>query len=365
LATEPVATGPPPAGNTEPVPVSPVTAAASPSEPAPASGPFSAPAGTSDSEAVAQLVPESATVLKDPEPTSTADAIAATVARLVDDLIETSSEGVADIVEEAGDVARSLVQAAQEALGALVAVGADGVPEPVKELLKDAAGLVADLAHALGAVLGGDGDSYPADNSLERVADLANNLAHALDEALGEALGALVAVRADGVPEPVKELLKDAAGLATDLTDGIGTLLGGSEASDSAGNPVTRPLGFFYPYFERVVEVLSARSFDALGDLAQSAGEAGLGAAPHGSGDKQGAPPIAPTPAVPGAPGGTAPASYSASLGAAGSSADAFQLLFAVLVAFSIALLKGGKLWYHREPLGPRWVLRSALERPG
>jgi hypothetical protein len=283
---------------------------------------------------VAQFVPESATVLKDPEPTSTAVAIAATVARLVDDLIETSSEGVADIVEEAGDVARSLVQAAQEALGALVAVGADGVPEPVKELLKDAAGLVADLAHAL-------------------------------DEALGEALGALVAVRADGVPEPVKELLKDAAGLATDLTDGIGTLLGGSEASDSAGNPMTRPLGFFYPYFERVVEVLSARSFDALGDLAQSAGEPGLGAAPHGSGDKQGAPPVAPTPAVPGAPGGTAPASYSASLGAAGSSADAFQLLCAVLVAFSIALLRGGKLWYHREPLGPRWLLRSALERPG
>jgi hypothetical protein len=246
---------------------------------------------------VARLVPGWATGLKDSEPAPTADAIAARVAQLVNDSLETHLERVAEIVEEAGDLTSSLMQAAQEALGTLIGVGTDGAPEPVKELFGRVAGLAAGLAHALEEVLGG--------------------------------------------------------------------LLGGSEASDSASNPITQPLGFFYPYSERVVEVLSARSFDALGDLAQAAGEPGLGAAPHGSGDKQGAPPVAPTPAVPGAPGGTAPASYSASLGAAGSSADAFKLLCAVLVAFSIALLRGGKLWYHREPLGPRWVLRSALERPG
>src|SRR3712207_7436817 len=44
----------------------------------------------------------------------------------------------------------------------------------------------------------------------------------------------------------------------------------------------------------------------------------------------------------------------------AGSAGDAFQLLFAILVVFSVALLQGGRLsWLRREAHGPPSALRS------
>jgi hypothetical protein len=49
-----------------------------------------------------------------------------------------------------------------------------------------------------------------------------------------------------------------------------------------------------------------------------------------------------------------------------GSAGEAFQLLFAVLVLFSVALLKGGRLSrLRREAHGPPTAFTLAIERPG
>jgi hypothetical protein len=75
--------------------------------------------------------------------------------------------------------------------------------------------------------------------------------------------------------------------------------------------------------------------------------------------------PETPSLPVPIAPGGVAPTS-SSYFGASGSSSDALQLPFAILVLISGALLQGGKLvCQRREPLRPHSALQLAAERPG
>jgi hypothetical protein len=110
---------------------------------------------------------------------------------------------------------------------------------------------------------------------------------------------------------------------------------------------------------------LIERSAAAVGELAQAAGRAlGGGVAPNQAGVPA-TPPAAPPP-VPVAPP-VPPVGYSSSLlVASGSAADAFQLLFAVLALFSVALLQGGRLsWLRRESHGPPTAVVLAIERPG
>lgn len=155
------------------------------------------------------------------------------------------------------------------------------------------------------------------------------------------------------------ERVGDAA--KSELAQPLGALLGGGGAAPApASNPMTQPLGFS-SYYERIPESIE-RTTDAVGAALLDSG-----GAPHQSANKPVAPPVGPPPPVPGPPVAPAPASYPSSsfLGASGSSADDFQLLFAILLLFSIALLQGGKVSYRREPLRPRSALRLAAERPG
>jgi hypothetical protein len=112
------------------------------------------------------------------------------------------------------------------------------------------------------------------------------------------------------------------------------------------------------------VKELIERSAAAVGELAQAAGRALGGVAPNEAGVPA-TPPAAPPP-VPVAPP-VPPVGYSSSLlVASGSAADAFQLLFAVLALFSVALLQGGRLsWLRRESHGPPTAVVLAIERPG
>jgi hypothetical protein len=202
----------------------------------------------------------------------------------------------------------------------------------------------------------------------ERVADLigrTEDVVSSLTQAVGSGLGAplIGGAPAEGSPELVKALVGPVAdavgGVARALSDALGSLLGGGAAPAPASNPMTQPLGFS-SYSERITEFIE-RTTDAVGGALLGSGEAPLQPA-----NKPGVPPVSPPPAVPGgAPAAPAPASYSSFLGASDSSADAFQLLFAILLLFSIALLQGGKVSYRREPLRPRSALRLAAERPG
>jgi hypothetical protein len=270
--------------------------------------------------------------MDDPGPTASTDVeetLAASVTRLAQDVMEASSERVADVVERVADVVKQV----RYALGALL--DADGASNPVKELLERAGTVVANITQALGSLLGGHGTPGPEDKLLERVGAVVANVANTA-QALGDALGTL--------------------------------LPGGGYAPDPASNPVVQPLAF-YGLPERGPELFE-QAGTAVANLAQAAGGAlGAGDSPHPTG-KRFAPPVAPPPdapslPVPIAPGGPAPAS-SSYFGASGSSADALHLPFAVLVLFSVALLQGGKLvCQRREPLRPHSVLQLAAERPG
>jgi hypothetical protein len=199
-----------------------------------------------------------------------------------------------------------------------------------------------NLAQDLGALLGGgDGGPAPAGQLVEQVANVMGNLA--------QALGELLVGGADRAPEPA--------------------------TNNPLAQPLAQPLPFLY---ERTTELFRGGG-ELVGQMAQAADEAlsggGGGLAnqlhqqQHASGEPV-APPVASIPAVPPlAPGGggSAPVGYSSFLGASGSSASvAFQLLFAILVVFSVALLQGGKLsWQRREAHGPPSAPILAIERPG
>lgn len=235
-------------------------------------------------------------------PTSIADDLAAAA--------ESFSEGVADIVERAGELASALAQAVTEALGALLG-GGDGGPAPAGQLVEQVASVVGNLVQALGAllVLGGGEPPAPAtDNPLAQPVALLYERTAELFRGGGELVGQMA--------QAAHEALSGGGGLANH-----------QQQAKASGKPV----------------------------------------APS---DEPVAPPVAPIPAVPPlAPGGgSAPVGYYSSfLGASGSSAsDAFQLLFAILVVFSVALLQGGRLsWLRRESHGPPAAVVLAIERPG
>ena len=219
-------------------------------------------------------------------------------------------------------------------IGALL--GADDAAKPVKELLEQVGAVVANLAQALGALLGGDGIPGPDGKLLERVGAVAADVGRAL----GDALGALVG--GDGAPYPFSD-------------------------------PMAQPLAALYGLPERASELLEW-SGAAVANLAQatggslSAGSLSAGGAPHQTHNKPFPAPLAPLPVAPSLPTPAAPGGYSSSslLVGSGSGADAFQLLFAVLILFSVALLRGGRLsWLRRESHGPPTAFLLAIERPG
>jgi hypothetical protein len=217
-------------GSTDPAPVA----------PAPTAEPYSEPTPEPTSQSEPQLIPDSATNLTDPGPATplTEEDVAASVAQLVDDLLESYSEQVADVVEQVTDA----VELISEALGGLM--GGDWTPGPTEDLIEQVGNAVANIAQATGGAFSAEGVSNQADEAFT--------------------------------------------------------------------------------------------------------------------------PPIVPAPTVPVAPGAPAPASSSSFLSTSWSSTDTFQLLFAVLLLFSVALLQGGKLlWRHCDALGPRSVLQLAVERPG
>jgi hypothetical protein len=153
----------------------------------------------------------------------------------------------------------------------------------------------------------------------------------------------------------------------------LGALLAGEDAAPAAPaayyHQVPQPLAAFYHHYEPPTAELVERAAAATGELAQAVGEVlhGAGVAPNQEPAGVPAPtPVAP-PLVPVAPPPGAPGGYSSSfLGVSGSAADAFQLLFAVLVVVSVALLKGGRLsWLGRESHGPPTAIVLAIERPG
>jgi hypothetical protein len=253
---------------------------------------------------------------------ATADGLAASVVGLMDDLLDSYSERAAAMVERAGELASDLARAAGGVLGALL--GGAGAPESVEEMIEQLGGLMGRLAQALGALLLGGGHSAPAGQLIEGVADVVGDLA--------QTVGAL-----------------------------LGGLLGEGGAPDPASNRVAQLAAFLYARTADMVE----RDAELMGRMVRTADEALGGEVPNQAGEPI-APPVAPLPAVPVAPGGSAPVGYSFFLSASGSSADAFQPLFAVLVLFSIALLQGGKSsWQRRNPLRPSSALRLAVERPG
>jgi hypothetical protein len=177
----------------------------------------------------------------------------------------------------------------------------------------------------------------------------------------------------DGTPAtPPQVLIERVANVVADVAQELGGLLGlvgGSPAPDDYHHLVAQPLAAFYHDYEQASAELTERAASA---AAAAAGELGRVASGALSGDGVAAPsreaggvPATP-PLVPVAPP-VAPGGYSSSfLVGSGSGADAFQLLFAVLVVFSVALLKGGRLsWLRREAHGPPSAFTLAIERPG
>jgi hypothetical protein len=268
-------------------------------------------------------------------PTDVEETLAASVAQLAQDLMEASSERVADVVERMTDV----VKRVSDALGALL--DADGASKPVKELLEDVGNVVANIAQALddalGALLGGHGIPGSDDKLFEQVGNVVANIAQALDDALGALLP------------------------------------GGSDAPDPASNLLAPPRAF-YGLPERATKWFEQAGTE-MTNLARAPGGVLRADAGHNQIDKPSAPPPpappvspppgVPPPPVPVAPGGPAPAS-SSYFGASGSSADTLELPFAILVLLSGALLQGGKrVCQRREPLRPHSALRLVGERPG
>jgi hypothetical protein len=238
-------------------------------------------------------------------------------------------------------VQSSLVQATHmvkhlgEAISALL--NATHAPKPVKDLLHQVGAVVANatqaLGDAIGALLGGsDSHHGPYGQMLHHVGAVVANVARTLSNALGALMG--------GAPYPL------------------------------GGYPVTselitaRPLVGLYGLPERVGVAVS--------NLAQAAGGSlGAGGAQHPTHQAHRSFPAAPTaplPLAPSLPAPVAPGGYMLSLllGGFGSGGEAFPLLFAVMVVFSGALLRGGRLsWLRRESHGPPMALAFAIERPG
>jgi hypothetical protein len=198
-------------------------------------------------------------------------------------------------------------------------IDAESAPK-VKELIEQAG----DLMNALP---GGNGSSGSHQGLMEHVTNAGGNLVQAMGGMLG---------RDDGAPIPDNYFI------------------------------AVRPLAAFYYDYEQTSTELMGRTAAAVGELAQGVGRV-LSDSGGVAQNQVGVPatPAAPPP-VPAAPP-VLPLGYSSTLlVASGSAAEAFQLLFAVLALFSIALLQGGRLsWLRRESHGPPTAVVLAIERPG
>ena len=89
------------------------------------------------------------------------DSLAAAVSRIVQDLVESGSDRVARLLQQAsnltGNLTGSLVEAAGALLGALIG-GSDGPPETMGQLMGGVGGLLGGLAQELFQMLGGSGE---------------------------------------------------------------------------------------------------------------------------------------------------------------------------------------------------------------
>jgi hypothetical protein len=263
----------------------------------------------------------------DPTPSAAADNLAAAVAQIADDAVESVTDVVQmSIGAEAASKEKEQVEQVGDLVNALL--GGNGSSGSLQGLMEYVANEVDDQVQAIGSMPGGD-DGAPAP------VEVVGGLVRMLDDltgALGEAHGSLVGVGV--VPTPADHY------------------------------PSAQPLAAFFYGYEQATTELIQRSAAAVGELAQAAGRAlGGGVASNQTGVPA-TPPAAPPP-VPVAP--VPPVGYSSSLlVASGSAADAFQLLFAVLALFSVALLQGGRLsWLRRESHGPPTAVVLAIERPG
>jgi hypothetical protein len=216
-----------------------------------------------------------------------------------------------------------------------------------------------------------------ADDAVESVTDVVQASSGAegaskekvLIEQVGDLVNTLLGGKGSSASlQGLKEHVDNAVG---DLVQAIGGMLGGLQGGDD-GAPIpdnsylsAQPLAAFYHYEQATTELIE-RSAGAVGELAQAAGRALSGGVAPNQAGVPATPPAAPPP-VPVAPPVVPPLGYSSSLlVASGSAADAFQLLFAVLAVFSVALLKGGRLsWLRRESHGPPTAVVLAIERPG
>jgi hypothetical protein len=254
----------------------------------------------------------------DPTPSTSADNLAAAAAQI--DAEGASKEKVLiEQVEQVGDLVTELL-------------GGNGSSGSLQGLMEHVANAVGDLVQAISGMLDGLlGGDYGAPAPVQVVGDLVSMLGD-LTRAPGEALDSLEGVGV--VPAPAAHYLS------------------------------AQPLAAFFYGYEQATTELIERSAAAVGELAHATGRAlGDGVAPNQSGVP--ATPAAPPP-VPGAPPVLPLGCSSSLLVASGSAADAFQLLFAVLALFSVALLKGGRLsWLRRESHAPPTAVVLAIERPG
>jgi hypothetical protein len=253
-----------------------------------------------------------------------------------------------EVVEQVTDMVKALLNADE------------GASKAVKELIEQ----VGDLVSAL---LGGNGASGSAEELIGRVASAVSKLAEAVAGVLDGLLGG-----EDGAPTPYKGLIEQVANVVGDLAQALGGLLGvvggGSPAPTDYYYLAGQPLVAFYYDYQQVTAELIERAAAATGELAQTVSGAlsGGGVAPNQEARVPATPPAVP-PLVPVAPLPVAPVGYSSSvLVGSGSGAEAFQLLFAILVVFSVALWRGGRLsWLRRASHGPPSAFIVAIERPG
>jgi len=212
---------------------------------------------------------------------------------------------------------------------------------------------------------------------VQRVGELTSDLARAVGKtlgAVGKTLGALLGT--DGAPKSVEEIIEQVSELMGTLARALGAVFGGllGVGGDGPQAPAdyylsAQSLAALYNVYEKATAELIERSAAQAGELARtvSGGLSGSGGvAPNQEAGKPASPPAAPLPLVPVAPP-VVPVGYSSSfLGTSWSASDVFLPLFAVIVAFSVALLQGGRLsWLRRASHGPPTAVALAIDRPG
>jgi hypothetical protein len=239
--------------------------------------------------------------------------------------------------------------------------------------LAKAAHTVKHLGEVISALLNAQDAPKPVKDLLHHVGAVVENVTRALSDAIGALVGG-----GGSHHGPYGQMLHHVgavvANVARTLGDAIGTLVGGGGAPHPlSGSPVisdlvtARPLLTFYGLPERVSAAVSNLAQAAGGSLGGSLGTGGAQHPIHQTHRSFPAAPTAPLPQAPSLPAPAAPGGYTlSSLVGSGSGGQAFPLLLAVVVVFSGALLRGGRLsWLRRESHGPPTAFTLAIERPG